>query len=425
MDIKFCLINSLLICGMAVSAQVGPSITLQDAYKNAANRSPLAQQKARTTDAGRLAVENEDLQWLPQVNLNAQVTYQSAVTSFPVKLPNVTVEELSKDQYRGTIEVVQPVYDGGQASARKKLQQIIGDIETQRTEIELYQLNTKVNSYFFTVLLMDENISLMNNVQTDLDNQIRLITKQEELGIATKSNVQVLQVSKLQATQKTIAFKAQRKSAIEMLELLTGSAIEANTVFVKPPSANTSEKNSTDRPELKLFDLQEQQLRQQNLIVGAKSNPRISLFANGGYGRPGLNQLKNEFQWFYIGGAKLTVPITSHFTGKKERALNVARAKVVEQQRAQFLNTNDQLLTQQKNEIEKYQQLVESDSAIVVLRRQIRQTAAVQLANGIITSTEYITELDVENAALLNQQLHEIQWLQSQYNYKLLVGEKL
>jgi hypothetical protein len=39
---------------------------------------------------------------LPTIDLNAQATYQSDVTSLPISLPNVTVNPPNKDQYRAS-----------------------------------------------------------------------------------------------------------------------------------------------------------------------------------------------------------------------------------------------------------------------------------------------------------------------------------
>jgi len=423
MRLKHFFICILMIASLRSIAQDGQRVTLEQCYAWASTSSPLAQQKALTITAGNMSEKNQNLKWLPQVDVNAQATYQSAVTSFPVKLPNVTVDELSKDQYKATLEIIQPIYDGGIINGQRKLQDINTSIESQRVEVDLYQLRAKVNNYFFTALLMDENIALMKIVQEDLDNNIKKISEQVANGIATKSNADVLKAERLKADQKIIEFRYVKKSAVEMLGTLTGTAIAENSSFVKPTNTGTQTEEIANRPELKLFDLQRSQFQQQSKLINSKVNPKLSLFANGGYGRPGLNQLKNEFQWFYIGGVKLNIPIISHFTQQREKSIIKVQEQIVEKQKENFLNNNRQLLIQQKNEIEKYQQLIYTDKEIVDLRTKVKNTAAFKLENGIVTSSDYVTELNAENQAMLNQQLHEIQLLQSQYNYKLLAGK--
>lgn len=415
-------LTAWLLAACSVSAQSARTLTLEQCYDLLAKTSPLAQQKALTITAGNLAEKNLNLKWLPQADLNAQATYQSDVTSVPIKLPNLSIDEPSKDQYKGTLDLVQPVFDGGVTGTQKKIQRATTNIESQKVEVDLYQLRSRVNTYFFTALLMDENIRIMELTKADLENNIRKVSAQATNGIATNSNVDVLKAELLKVSQRIIEYQANRKSAIEMLEVLTGSPIDAHTSFVKP--AMLSDKDETiSRPELKLFDYQKQQFRLQSRLIQAKANPKVSLFGTGGYGRPALNMLKNEFQWYYLGGVKLSIPITGQFTRQREMKVMRMQEQIVEKQREAFLSNNRQLQVQQKNELEKYGQLIGSDAEIVGLRTKIKENASVRLANGIITSSDYITELNAENQAMLAQKLHEVQWLQAQYNYKLIIGK--
>lgn len=415
-------LTAWLLAACSVSAQSARTLTLEQCYDLLAKTSPLAQQKALTITAGNLAEKNLNLKWLPQADLNAQATYQSDVTSVPIKLPNLSIDEPSKDQYKGTLDLVQPVFDGGVTGTQKKIQRATTNIESQKVEVDLYQLRSRVNTYFFTALLMDENIRIMELTKADLENNIRKVSAQATNGIATNSNVDVLKAELLKVSQRIIEYQANRKSAIEMLEVLTGSPIDAHTSFVKP--AMLADKDETiSRPELKLFDYQKQQFRLQSRLIQAKANPKVSLFGTGGYGRPGLNMLKNDFQWYYLGGVKLSIPITGQFTRQREMKVMRMQEQIVEKQREAFLSNNRQLQVQQKNELEKYGQLIGSDAEIVGLRTKIKENASVRLANGIITSSDYITELNAENQAMLAQKLHEVQWLQAQYNYKLIIGK--
>lgn len=423
MNSKLLITFGLIVIGCQLAAQDKPILTLEQCYNYASTNSPLAQQKALTITAGKMSEKNQNLKWLPEVNLNAQATYQSDVTSFPLKLPGINVEELSKDQYKGTLDIMQPIYDGGIISNQKKLQNISTNIESQKVEVDLYQLKSKVNAYFFTALLMDENIKLMQIVQQDLSNNIKKVSAQAENGIATNSNVDVLKAERLKAAQKIIEFEATKKGAVEMLEILTGTTIDGNTSFAKPVNAEAASEAVSLRPELKLFDFQKQQFQQQSKLINAKANPKFSFFTTGGYGRPGLNMLMNEFRWYYLGGVKLTIPIMSQFTKQKEKNVVKIQEQIVDKQRENFLSNNKQQQVQQKNEVEKYKALVATDAEIVQLRTKIKDNASFKLANGIITSSDYVTELNAENQAMLNQKLHEIQWLQAQYNYQLILGK--
>ena len=112
----------------------------------------------------------------------------------------------------------------------------------------------------------------------------------------------------------------------------------------------------------------------------------------------------------------------SRITQQKDKEVLKIQEQVVGKQKEIFLRNNQQLLVRQRNEIEKYHLLMGTDSAIIELRTSIKENAFVKLSNGIITTDDYIRELNAENQAMLNQKLHEVALLQAQYNYKIIMG---
>lgn len=416
--LAICLLTSHLL-----KAQQVTTLTLAQCYELANKNSPLYQQKALTITAGNMLEKNLNLKWLPQLDINAQATYQSAVTSIPIKLPNVNIEELDKDQYKGTLELVQPIVDGGLIAGQKKLQRIYTETDAQKVAVDLYQLKLVINNYYFTALLMDRNIQLMLLAEQDLNNSLKIISAQVANGIATRSNQDLLKAELLKVIQQKIEFGFVKKQAIENLAILTNTSIDVNTSLSNPVETTGGIDSVGNRPEIKLFDYQQQSIQLQSKLITAKTNPKLSLFANGGFGKPGLNQLKNDFQWFYISGLKLNVPIMSRFTQQKDKAVLKIQEQVVAKQKENFIRNNQQLLVKQKNEIEKYGQLLLTDSSIIALRKSIKDNALVKLSNGIITTNDYIRELNAESQSMLNQQLHEVSLLQARQNYKVIAGE--
>ena len=78
--------------------------------------------------------------------------------------------------------------------------------------------------------------------------------------------------------------------------------------------------------------------------------------------------------------------------------------------------------TQQREEWNKTQQLIQTDDAIIELRKQNKAIAQNQLTNGVITANDYMKEVEAENIARQNKSLHEIQALISIYNLKTTLG---
>jgi hypothetical protein len=65
---------------------------------------------------------------------------------------------------------------------------------------------------------------------------------------------------------------------------------------------------------------------------------------------------------------------------------------------------------------------MEVDEEIISLRKSIRETSAVQLEEGVITSTDFVREVNAEDQAKQNRVLHEIQWLMAQAKYHFTSG---
>lgn len=75
-----------------------------------------------------------------------------------------------------------------------------------------------------------------------------------------------------------------------------------------------------------------------------------------------------------------------------------------------------------ENDIDKYEEMLNKDTEIITLREKVLQATTSQLQNGVITSSEYITELNNLYEAKIDEQLHKIQLSLSKANYKVIKG---
>ena len=307
-------------------------------------------------------------------------------------------------------------------SALKKLQQQNSLVEERKVDVELYQLKNRVNQLYFGVLYQDELLKQVSLLLNDIQVGIDKVRPQVENGVSLRSNLQVLQAQALQTQQKAIEIKNTRKGLLQALSVLLNQPLEENSQLSMPqPLALTD--TSLSRPELKLYKEQAELLRGQQRLINAKNLPKASAFVQAGYGRPGLNMLSNEFDMFYISGIRLNWSIGSLYTKKREKQLLEASRQTVELQKETFvLNTQSQL-QQQKAEIEKFAELVRSDKAIIELRSSITEAAKAQLENSVITSSDYLREVNAEDAARQSLIIHQIQLLQAEVNYSITVGK--
>ncbi|NRT12748.1 TolC family protein [Flavobacterium sp. 14A] len=176
------------------------------------------------------------------------------------------------------------------------------------------------------------------------------------------------------------------------------------------------------RPELQLFDLQNQQIEHSKTIITKNKVPKINAFGQAGYGNPGLNMLDNSFQTFYMLGVKANWNVFDWNKSKKEKeALTISEA-IIDTERETFLvNTNLQL-QEMENEINKLDEITSTDSEIIALRQYVVKSADSQLKNGVIKASDYLIELTNLYEAKLNQKIHEIQLDLANANYLIING---
>ena len=87
-----------------------------------------------------------------------------------------------------------------------------------------------------------------------------------------------------------------------------------------------------------------------------------------------------------------------------------------------LLNTQSQL-QQQRADIDKYAALVASDKDIIELRKQITEAAKAQLENAVITTNDYLIQVNVEDAARRSLVLHQLQLRMAKITYAITTGQ--
>ena len=411
----------LFLLPVAVYSQ---TVTLDSVQVLARKNYPAIRQKDLLKKTASLNVSNLNKNFLPQFSVNGQASYQSDVTNIDVTLPGgLTFDSPSKDQYKLTADVNQLIYDGGVTKQQKAIAEMNAVVEDQQIEVELYKVREKVNDIFLSILYTDELIKQTELVEKDLQTGLKKVDAQVQNGVAFRSSSNILKADLLKTGQRRIELQASRKALIETLALFTAQKMNEQSVFEKP--AVTSDlSNDISRPEIRLYDNQVSLLAQQNKLIDSRNLPRTSLFFQGGYGKPALNLLKNEFEPFYVTGVKLSWALNGFYTRKNDRQLVKINQDIVDAKRETFLlNTNAALATQ-RNEIDKLIKLIESDNEIIQLRKSVTDAAKAQLENGVMTANDYLVEVNAEDQSRQVLIGHELQLLQAQIVYNTIKGPR-
>ena len=403
----------LLFIGLINAQEI---ITLEQCYQWSRENYPLIKKQELIKKAEQYTTENALKGWLPQVNITAQATYQNDVTQFPVKLPNVNVEPLSKDQYKVFADVSQTIYDGGNIRNQKNLAKIQSEVQTIQTEVELDKLKERINQLYFGILQTNKQWTQLQFTKLDIKEGIKKAEAQLKNGVIFRSNLDVLKAELVKIEQKEIELQAIKQNFVQMLSYFIKKNIDENTQLETPEKILLTKNNN--RSELKLFDAQKQLLETQRKIINTKNTPKLGAFFQGGYGKPGFNMLKNEFDLFYIGGIRLNIPISGFYTQKNDLALLENQSQDIEIQRENFLFNQNFIEIQQRNDLEKIQNLIDKDNELIELRKNIKTASLAQLENGVINTNDYLREVTAEEQAILTKITHEIQYLLTQYNLK-------
>jgi outer membrane protein TolC len=287
--------------------------------------------------------------------------------------------------------------------------------------VSLHQLKVNVNQWYFSILLLQEKNKLLTLTEENLSARLNEVRSAIRNGTVVPSSEDVIYAEMLQIRQQQYENEADKEAALGILSDLIGIPLD-NDATLRQPELEVNFSAPLSRPELSLFQLQQQQVEASSELMGKSNAPRLGLFAQGGYGNPGLNLLDNTFQPFFMGGIRLSWKILDwNLIRHQQQALLISK-QIIDNQREVFdLNTNIELARYQ-TEIQKLTRLIDTDAEIIALRRKVALAAHARLRNGTMTASEYLLESNALNQSLITKKTHEITLLQARANYMLTQG---
>ncbi|MEO8862338.1 MAG: TolC family protein [Ginsengibacter sp.] len=404
-------------------AQVVTHLTLDEANSLARQNYPMLKQKDLIKQTSDINIANLNKGYLPQFTLSGQATYQSDVTQINFPIPGIKIPTISKDQYKVLGDVSQVIYDGGLISQQHESQVLNSAVEQQKVEVQLYQLKQQVNQLFLGILYLDAQIRQVSLIEDDINVGIKNVQAQVQNGVSFRSNLDVLKAQYLQTQQRTIELSASKKGMLETLSLFINMPLLDQVVFERPELPHDIVDTIISRPEITLYNYQTKLFDQQSKLIAARNRPKASLFLQGGYGRPALNFLDNQFQFFYIGGLRFNWSLSGLYTRKKENELVAINKRTVDIEKETFLLNTQTQLQQQQSQIDKMKLLIASDEDIIKLRNGVKAAAQAQLQNGVITVNDYLKEVNDEDQATQALITHQLQLLQAEINFKNISGK--
>ena len=408
---------TILLLILTISSYAQQKLTIEECYVFAEKNYPIAKQTNFLQQKTSFEIDALNKAKLPKIDINAQATYQSDVIGLPTSLPGV--EPINKDQYRATLDVNQLLYNGGMINANTKLKEAQMLTQQQLVAVNLYQLKSRINYSYMMILLWQDQRELLLAKQSTIHSKIKEVKSGVKNGAMLPSSEQVLEAELLKLEQALTENTFQRIKELQNLAGLTSTTIKENSVLERP--STTLETNGV-RPEMKFFELQQDQIEASKNIISKSNLPKLNAFGQAGYGNPGLNMLNNSFDDFYMVGLKLNWNVFDWNKSKSEKqALDIAK-EIVTTEKETFETNNQMQLNELKSEISKLETIIKTDSQIILLREKVVQSSDSQMRNGVITTSEYVTELNQLFDAKTNQKVHQTQLELAKINYQTIKG---
>lgn len=421
--------KKIMTFALIMMAIISQAQTLEECQQAAKKNYPCIKKYDLIYQTTELTVKNIKKGWLPHFTASAQATYQSEVASWPQSMQGMfqqmglKMKGLTKEQYKVGIELQQTIYDGGIISNQSQIAQQEGKIQAAQNELDLYQVRKRINEMYFSLLLLDEQIKLNENLNALLLSSENKLAAWVKVGTASISDFDNVKAERLSTEQQMANLKSQHKILQHVLSTFCGIEVSQP----QKPSILHSTISTNNCPELRIFDNQLKLTEIQERALNAQLRPKFGLFAQGYYGYPGLNifedMMSNKWRLNGIVGLKLSWNIGALYTRKNDKEKLKKQRAMIENTRDVFLFNNNIEQIQQTENISRYHSLMQSDDEIIVLRTNVRKAAESKLTHGIIDVNSLLREIYNENSAKTQRAIHEIEMLQEMYNLKYTNNE--
>jgi len=418
------LINFLFIS--AASAQSGDTLSLEECWKFGYAAFPLSGNPTLMNENLQLKLKSLSTNYYPQLSMIAQATYQSEVSSLNLSNApfSIDIETPAKDQYKIALDVQQIIYDAGYTKYSKEIERLNTQEALLQNEAEWHTMKQQIQQIYFAGLLYQSQKKVVILLLETLQQNIAVAQSAMRNGMLTQRDLNLLEVERLNAQQQLTDAEHNFSACLKMLEQLTNSIFDFSTTLKTPAiTSEIGENIFNQRAEMAAFDTRKKRLLVSKNLLNAEITPTIGLFGQAGYGRPGLNMLSNNFDSYYLVGFRVAWTPWNWGDTQKNKKIQNTQAKIISNQQASFDENTRTQAWNIRYEISKQEKMLVQDLEIVKLREKITRESASQLANGNITTSDYIKDLNAEMVARINHEIHTIRLAKSHIEYQLILGE--
>lgn len=390
-------------------------ITLEKCQAMAEENYPLIQQYDLIEKSNEFNLHNANKAYLPQLDVTLIGGVIEGLPSF--SLPGAETES-SNLKMISLISLNQTIWDGGITKAKKEIIQATTEISNADVQVSLYAIQERVNNLYFGILLIDENLKQLEIFKSTLERNYKRVEAAIENGIAFNSDLDEIMVEVINADQKVTDLNYNKAAYLNMLSVMIGEQIDETQTLIRPEVQEMFIAASINRPELKVFQNQENLITSKSKIDKAMIYPKIGVLATGVFIQPGVDFGLEKIKNVMVAGVSVNWSLGGLYKNNNNKKLTELDLQKVNVNRETFLFNTNLELTQTEMELEKYQVLVDQDKELVEIKNRIKSAYDVKYENGICTMSELLDKVNDESLANQTLITHEIQYLMKAYSYK-------
>ncbi|MCE1166664.1 MAG: TolC family protein [Sphingobacteriia bacterium] len=420
--IRHGLVSSIFVIGLSIPAF--SQYSLNTLIDSATQNYPGLNQRILNSEIKDNGNSGLSKRFLPQFNLTAQGSWQSDVTSLPISLPNVKIPEMPKDSWKAQLEIQQLIYDGGNIQNQKDLLNVQNLLDDNVLAGDLWQLTSQVTDQYYSYFILISANEQLLATRMVLNERKKIYLTSLKYGSTSEEEGLILDAEVLKIDQQMEENSSTNDGILRTLEILTGlhsiSLARPAVDIALQPDVNIQ----NNRPELARFSLMQQRLDLNIKNRQAIKLPQLGAFVQTGYGRPSLNMLNTEFDFYAMVGIKASWNLFDWGIVRKDKAVLSVQKEIISSQREVYNQKINSQSEQLKSDAKKYSDLILLDNQQIELRERIAKIATLRFDEGVMNAADLVARLNDVTIAKIQHQLHLIRLQQTIVKYNQLFGQK-
>jgi outer membrane protein TolC len=406
--------------GFATSARAQTRAPLQlgDLQRQAIAADPRTRELALLDMQTSLRLQNISALRLPAINVEGQAQYQTDVPTAPFTVGGRSVFTAPKKTYDSYFRVEQRLFDPT-VTAQAAVERAQLAEQQARVRAAVFSVRQQVHEAFFAAALLDQRRNILAEAVNDLTSRLNDMRARVREGAAIPADAAIIEATLLQRQQEELQVWADRRSAFLRLSVLVGREVSDDNRLALPAidaavfMARQSPSTLRLRPEFEQFTRTRERLARQAALTTATSAPRVSAFTRVGYGRPGLNFLRDEFDTYAVAGVRVQWNAWNWGSSVREREALAIQQEIVAAEDAAFSRGIIEAFNSDQETLERLEATLELDQRIIALREQVARATVARVTEHVVTMAEYLSRDAELLQARITEATHRVELAQT------------